>query len=453
MANANSIGSCSFIVFLRFVKRLAKSARHRFVSGHSVKNWFSAEYLIFAVFTVAGLVFIFGPRSFHAPTKHAHLFIDSRSSGQMALAGRAELNFKNSPAVLNVTDCSTPLGMLSLKNLLGNGASLSTPQLLVSSGETVNSKWGGSRLYSDPQQIESELASLASSFRGAIPSQLFVLGLLAVFALAALNVDSIEKIGSVLPLLGIGAAALLPGICVTCVTGISRLEALALPIFALGCLLLVVSVYYLNPSRKLYLWMAGFFAIVPFGQLFLELQDPKFCPACFLVGTLGIMIFCTLCKWIRSGSIAYLRMPAKSRLAVTCVVVVLIAKVVASPYVNNDPPRAVVLPNYVRMPVSSIIKGPVLSRLGGIIVVAQLGCGYCRATVSALDRSRIAYHEVAPCNLLHQRDCYMAPHNGFALPVVVVYDETGNIIFAQDGWSEDLVSKLRSQLKTLNKRK
>gem|GEM_PF-6201861 len=273
---------------------------------------------------------------------------------------------------------------------------------------------------------------------------LFLVILVSVALFALINARSFTKWIIVFACVGLISSTLLPGTCITCSTGATRLEALALPCAALGFGILIIHLIF-YPSVS-WLRVLGLFilATIPFGQLVLVSSDPKLCPVCLIIGTCSFLTEYPECF---SDALRMRRVGLASRPALVgtcCFLLAVMGKTLLLPILSPQKIADTTSPaKYVGANIADLIQdGPATDN--GVVLVTLWGCEGCDLAKASLLAHHIVFAEISPCSALNTSRCFKKRSEGFSAPLLLKVGADGQIVYSFEGWPSS--PKLQSEI-------
>lgn len=123
-------------------------------------------------------------------------------------------------------------------------------------------------------------------------------------------------------------------------------------------------------------------------------------------------------------------------------------------YVTAGQPSEVTTPSIAGRSISTFIRSTQSLQPGMLLVVTQEHCDACRSAKQSLPKMGVAWHQVPVCTSLSNQVCFDGKGMTFPIPLLLICDQQGRIIFEHQGWpsSNQEYTQLQDQIQTIQRR-
>ena len=377
--------------------------------------------------------------------RSATLLYLEKDSGGRQLGEAAATQFH-----IHTINLSKPGASSAVERLTGSRSIVSPSLIIPQSGGPAETVSGFSAI----QQVLAEVGGSVS------PIKLGKRALWVMFGLILLGWafrSEVERGAALLPILGIVAIAALWGRCLHCNTGGSTLSALT-PVLGL---------FYLGAGFALYTapWFSHKFfyrtflfcsAIVAPSQAYLLTQEPKLCPSCLTITFVSAAYFFVTAQTLSQVHSRHFVLPKGFVNAIGLFLVLLYVRhcLVLGGYVQAGKSPVVQVPHIMGAPLSRFVSASIKPQAGMLYVMGEDSCSACRKAEADLNNAGIKRQEIPFCSLDSSEVCFDAKNLEFPMPLLLICDRQGRIIYQHEGWTDspELLEILKEQIQTTLKR-
>ncbi len=344
---------------------------------------------------------------------------------------------------LRTLDLAAPGAGLQAQLLTGS-QSAESPSLVIPNAGTPSVVTSPSALLSTLQYAQAR-SSPYELGKTALLLMLFIIAIALVFSREGVGISGF------LPALGILSVGVLAGHCLHC-QFTSPLTSTLAPLVGLaytGAGLLLFTHPVVRQKLPVYVFLAGS-VLVPLAQAKLQLTEPKLCPACLLFTCMSASYFVAAREAILSAAVSGVRVPRPLVTAMAVLFLLVLGRHLLNlgGHLLSFKLAETAATSIIGDPLAKHIRSTQTPQAGVLYVVGTSECPYCQRAVRDLNASKIPLREISPCTNPGQTDCLDGSGMNFSMPMLLVSDRQGMVIYENQGWdgSSQLMTEITDAL-------
>jgi hypothetical protein len=333
---------------------------------------------------------------------------------------------------LSTVDLSSPGSGLIVRHLTGRNNALSPSLIIPIRGRAPE-------IITSPYAVRTEItyATQRSS-----PFELGKGALLWMACLLAVAISFRRELvnwSGFVPTLGLLAIGALAGHCLHCWFASSWLETWA-PIFS-GLYLLVAMLLFTIPGNRPINSYGAFgllSAAIPVVQSFMLINEPKLCPACLILTFVsGSMLVAALDAAMLS-IVTGIRVPISLRVLLLVALFLILVRHILNlnGYLIRIKPVETLATSVIGSPLSQYLPGE-SANSSVLYVVGEPLCSSCAHAKHDLTAMKIPWRYIPICGGAKSGPCFNAKGLNFMMPMLLICDRQGDIIYQNEGWDSD----------------